>query len=345
MSQKDRNIGYRKLFAKELQLAEDAKRTVDDRTLAVDELYMQHQQLAEQYEKLLKTTIKLSRISDIQGNTLKEQELVIQTANDNLKRLEQLRKQLIADISHELGTPMVAVQGYVKAMLDGVIGPEEKYLQLIYDNVLKVNHLIKDLFLLSTYQANQTHFEHERVEAAHFLNQMCAKYVPDCERSGIAFELEPCSLTSVMTHGDYAMIVWCDPIRLEQAFDNVLQNAVKYTREGGRISVVSEFQPKYEGALLGHWFVKISDTGIGMEEEEAGLVFERFYRSKRAKAQGIQGNGLGLAITKEIIQKHGGEIGVTSKPGEGTSFFILLPAERVARADGQAGSMMQGGYR
>ncbi|MED4602671.1 HAMP domain-containing sensor histidine kinase [Paenibacillus validus] len=337
MSQKDRDTSYSRLFAEELRLAEEAKEVVRDRALSGKELYKLHQELAGQYEKLLKTTIKLSRISDIQGKKLKEQEQEIQTANESLKHLEKLRQRLIADISHELGTPMVAVQGYVKALLDGVIQPEEKYMRLIYDRVLTVNHLIKDLFLLSTFQANQNHFEHQRIEIGAFVRAVERKFMPDCERAGIAFDME------MPGEGADPVIVWGDPVRLDQVFENLLRNAMKFTQAGGSIRLCSEFQPKYEGALLGHWFVKVSDSGIGIAEEEVPHVFERFYRSKRASANGIEGTGLGLAITKEIIQKHGGEIGVTSRAGEGSTFFFLIPAESVTSVDGQTRSMIKGG--
>ncbi|WP_341417912.1 HAMP domain-containing sensor histidine kinase [Paenibacillus filicis] len=340
MSHKDRDSNYRRLFADELRLAEAAKQAAEDRSLSQAELYPLHQELAAQYDKLLKTTIKLSRISDIQGKTLKEQEEAIQTANDNLKRLEKLRQQLIADISHELGTPMVAVQGYVKALLDGVIQPEEKYLRLIYDRVLTVNHLIKDLFLLSTYQANRNHFDHQQIDIDAFILSVEDKYAPECERSGI--ELEVFKGVDGSGSAQEEMIVWADPVRLDQVFENLVQNAIKFTGAGGSIQLTSEFQPKYEGARLGHWFVKISDTGLGISEEDIAHVFERFFRSKEAKARGIQGTGLGLAITKEIIQKHGGEIGVTSAPDEGTTFFFLIPAELIDKCENAQSKILGG---
>ncbi|WP_143014371.1 MULTISPECIES: cell wall metabolism sensor histidine kinase WalK [unclassified Paenibacillus] len=339
MSHKDRDSNYRRLFAEELRLAEAAKQAAVDQSLSLEQLYPQHQELAAQYEKLLRTTIKLSRISDIQGKTLKEQEQEIQTAHENLKHLEKLRQQLIADISHELGTPMVAVQGYVKALLDGVIQPEDKYLRLIYDRVLKVNHLIKDLFLLSTYQANRNHFDHQQIDIDHFVSSVAEKYAPECERGGIVLEME--AEEEPLRPKDEVMIVWADPVRLDQVFENLIQNALKYTGAGGTIRLRSEFQPKYEGARLGHWFFKITDTGIGIDDDEASFVFDRFFRSKQAK--GIPGTGLGLAITKEIIQKHGGEIGVTSKPGEGTTFFFLIPAELINTCDGKSRSKILGG--
>ncbi len=341
LAHKERDSNYRRLFADELRLAEAAKRTAADRSLSLEDLYPLHQELAAQYERLLKTTIQLSRMNDLQGKTLKEQEDEIQSAHDHLRHLENLRKQLVADISHELGTPMVTVQGYVKALLDGVIQPEEKYLKLIYDRVLTVNHLIKDLFVLSTYQANRNHFDHQQIDIDRFIASVEEKYAPECERAGIELLMEAAQ-DRVRTEGE-VLIIWADRVRLNQVFENLIQNALKYTEAGGAIRLRSEFQPKYEGARLGHWFVKISDTGLGIEDDDVSRVFDRFFRSKQAKANGIQGTGLGLAITKEIIQKHGGEIGVTSKAGEGTTFFFLIPAELINRRNGEPRSLIVGG--
>lgn len=341
MSPGDRNATYKRLFAKELELAEAARRVARERASTLDELYAHQEQLASQYDKLLKTTMKLSRISDIQGKTLKNQEQELQSAHDNLTHLEKLRRQLIADISHELGTPMVTVQGYVKALIDGIIEPEEQYLQLIYDRVVKVNHLIKDLFMLSTYKANQNHFQHEPIQVCGFLKAIQHKFTPEFAQAGIDFKLETAALPTPAPAG--SIIVWGDPLRLDQVFENLLNNALKYTPPGGEVLLYSEFQPKYDGASLGHWFIKVKDTGLGIAEEDLGSVFERFYRSKQAPVQAVSGTGLGLAITKEIVRKHGGEIGVTSQAGAGSTFFFMLPAEWMREQSGPASSELTGG--
>jgi signal transduction histidine kinase len=143
------------LFNNEHNILQKHKNTLSSHNSTQDPLIPAYRDLILNYEKLLKLASKIFKISDIQSRVLKDHEIEINRANEHLSQSEEARRQLVSDISHELGTPMTTFQGYVKAMLDGVILPEEQYLRLIYDKVLLVNQLVEDLFELSKLEATK----------------------------------------------------------------------------------------------------------------------------------------------------------------------------------------------
>jgi signal transduction histidine kinase len=303
--------------------------------------------LIQDYEKLLRLTIKLSRISDIQGRTLKEQELKIQNANESLRHMEDLRRKLVHDISHELGTPMTTVQGYVKALLDGVVQPDERYLGIIYSRLLLISRLVSDLFQLSSLQAEQIPFDLKEIALDDLLCNIPDEFAIDASAKGIRLELEHGERFSPACQelADALVIVRADPIRIDQVFSNLITNAIKYTPDQGRVTVQAQVISESELAIIAdsgktvkpharnerksrhHLLVRISDTGTGIEDLEQLYLFDRFYRAAETRKQDVSGVGLGLAISKEIIMRHGGIIGVSSRKGQGSTFYFSLPAE------------------
>jgi signal transduction histidine kinase len=337
---------HQEVFSNEWNILSSAKvdlASVQD----AETLNAKYHHLVHNYEKLLRLTIKLSRISDIQGRTLKEQELKIQRANESLRHMENLRRRLVHDISHELGTPMTTVQGYVKALLDGVVEPDEHYLGIIYHRLLLMSRLVSDLFQLSTLQADQIPFHMKEIVLEDLLSDVPAKYDIDASAKGISLELMPSARFSEACQEleESLVIVRADPIRIDQVFSNLIANAIKYTPDHGRITVQAQVISDSELAALAeqgtsvkpavyneglnshHLFVRVIDTGDGIEVSEQAYLFDRFYRSAETRKQEVSGAGLGLAISKEIIMKHGGIIGVSSRLGQGSTFYFSLPAE------------------
>lgn len=302
----------------------------------------QFEQLAQHYEKLLKTTMKLSRISDIQGRTLKAQEQHLKTATDDLHNLEMLRRQLISDISHELRTPITSVQGYIKAFLDDVIQPDPVYLSMIYQKLLTINQLISDLFQLSTLKANQFPLQFRQMSAAAWLKSLPGKYELEAARKGVTLSHE----TSLFVEEGLAVspanaVVRIDAGRMEQVVTNFIDNALKFTPSGGTVRIDGRLSEKPPGSYslwraagLANspcWFtVTVEDTGRGIRHDDLPYIFERFFRAdhpgSEAETETLPGAGLGLAISKEIVNQHGGQIGADSEPGKGSRFHFSLPA-------------------
>ncbi|GAA3407640.1 HAMP domain-containing sensor histidine kinase [Paenibacillus hodogayensis] len=300
----------------------------------------QMEQLVKDYEKLLKTTMKLSRISDIQGRTLKEREQEVKLAKAELDNLEQLRRQLISDISHELRTPITSVQGYVKAFLDDVIQPDAAYLTMIYQKLLTINQLIADLFQLSTLKANRLPLHYKDVPLRQWYASLQGKHALEASRQGVELIVEPELHVEARGHlHPDEIVVHIDAIRIEQVVTNLLDNALKFTPAGGTIRIagrLSRVAPKAATLFLPDidrdadrfWFtLTVDDTGEGIDPEDMPYLFERFFRARRPQGEAEDsGAGLGLAISKEIIGRHGGQIGADSEPGHGSRFHFSLPA-------------------
>lgn len=258
-------------------------------------------------------------------NELEQGNEHLKQLNDHLKQSEDSRRQLVTNISHELGTPMTYVQGYLKAMLDGVVAPgDTKFIKLIYDKTLVVNRLVQDLFLLSKLEAEKGSFQFIAVPAWQFFHDYVAKFRFDIEKNDIHFH----SITEPLDQSEQTAVVQIDIVRMQQVMTNIVHNAVKYTPPGGQITFKGWIQ-EGDGAQQGQcWFcVKVSDTGKGIAPEVLPYIFNRFYKGKPSDVRdSYESTGLGLAIVKEIIAGHGGTIEADSEHGIGTSFTFKLPA-------------------
>lgn len=336
------------VFAEELRILKAAKARLRHDGEQPDGA--QYEQLVQHYEKLLRTTMKLSRISDIQGNRLKEQEQHLRTASADLYNLEQLRRQLISDISHELRTPITSVQGYIKAFLDGVVQPEPPYLSMLYEKLLTINQLISDLFQLSTLKANQLSLHLKHVSVYRWLRSIPDKYSLEAERRGITFT---CS-SILEADADVSMppdraVLHIDTVRLEQVITNLVDNAFKFTPSGGTVDIcarlvrllppvafLSRSPPRPEPDF---WLMlTVSDNGRGIPAADLPFIFERFYRGQAGDAE-VAGTGLGLAISQSIVEQHHGLIGVDSSHGAGSRFRLFLPvSEDVLQTEQLGGS-------
>ncbi|MEK8131130.1 ATP-binding protein [Paenibacillus filicis] len=246
----------------------------------------------------------------------------LEEVNRHLKQAESSRQRLLANISHELGTPMTSVQGYLKAMLDGFIRPGDRsYLQMIYDKVVLVSRLVQDLFDLSKLEAGKSTFHFTYVTVDDLFHDYIGKYRLDVENRQLRFDLVPPDPAEL----GGTPLVSVDPFRIQQVIGNIIFNALKFTPPGGRISIRGTVGVKPDHPLEGMLTIALSDTGAGIDPSVLDHVFDRFVKGS-GELSG-EGSGLGLAIVKEIIQIHGGSVEAESRPGRGSTFRLTLPVE------------------
>jgi signal transduction histidine kinase len=227
-------------------------------------------------------------------------------------QVEENRKELISNISHDLKTPITSIKGYVEGILDGVAdSPEkmDKYIRTIYAKAVDMDRLIDDLFLFSKLDLKSLPFNFERTDIIKFFRDCSDELRLDFESRGVDFSLET-ELQSVF--------VAVDREKLKRVIMNILDNSVKYMDKGdGKICI--RLTDTGESVRIA-----ISDNGRGIGAEELPRIFDRFYRADPSRNTSTGGSGLGLAIAKQIVEGHGGTIRAESEPGRGTSMFIML---------------------
>ena len=226
-----------------------------------------------------------------------------------LARSLRLRRQMTADIAHELRTPLSLILGHAEAVHDGVLPASSENFEIIRDEAARLEQLVEDLRTLSLADAGELSFTPQAVAPETLLREVASMYQYRAQQQGIALEqrVEP-GLPPV------AM----DPGRMTQVLTNVLDNALRYAPPGGRILLAAA---RVDGAVE----LSIRDNGPGVEPDDLARIFDRFYRTDPSR-QRDAGSGLGLAIAKSIVELHGGQIRASSAPGEGLTISILLPA-------------------
>lgn len=223
-----------------------------------------------------------------------------------LENGEQWQKRLTSDISHELRTPLTTLQGNFEAMIDGVVKPTPERIQSCYEEVVRLNKLVEDLKQLSILERENIHIHKTQVDLLTILKSVVNQHLIDAESKGIQLQLE----------GESSPYIG-DSDRLTQVFVNLLSNAIKYTDVGGIfISIIKNSKNEYE--------ISFKDTGIGISKEEIPHLFERFYRADKSRNRKTGGAGIGLTISKSIIDAHNGMIQIESEPGKGSCFTIIL---------------------
>lgn len=223
------------------------------------------------------------------------------------ERLEQTRRDYVANVSHELRTPLTAVRGLLEPLADGMVKDEEtrqRYYEIMLHEVMRLSRLITDLLQLSRLQSGSEYMEISAVNVQELLEEMQQNYRMEAEQRGIQLILDAADVPYAMTDRD----------RIEQILVILIDNAMRYTPEGGSITLSAE-----AGELI---IVSVTDTGCGIAAEELPHLFERFYKVDKSRKEG--GTGLGLSIAKQIIDKLGEQITVESVVGKGTSFHFTL---------------------
>ena len=272
--------------------------------------------------ELLDLNTNLEQIVKDRTSQLEQLNAQLSTSNEKLLKIEQSRRKFLSNISHDLGTPMQSVMGYVEMMCNGMIKEnQQKYLHIVYDKLQFIRKLAADLFELTRIEENQIVYQFVETDFQEFLNNIEKYFAFDFERKNLIFEVMP-------LEGLFAgekVLVYMDVFRMEQVFQNLLQNAMKYTSEGDTVRIEVELV-RHMGKLI----VYVSDTGVGMNEQLLPQVFERFVKGDEARTSALDGGmGLGLSIVREVVLAHKGEVFVSSKKGEGSTFSIVLPVKVV----------------
>jgi signal transduction histidine kinase len=230
-------------------------------------------------------------------------------AND-LKRAEEQRVSLMADVAHELSTPLSNIQGYIEAMRDGVVDTDGETLNTVHQQILQLGHLIEDVRFLALIDAGILRLNIEPDSIADVLGCSIEGFRPKANTKNISISLEiPGELPQVSM----------DRVRVTQVLANLLENALRHTAEGGSITVSAT------GETAGLVAVTVADTGEGIPPDDLTLIFERFHRVDASRTRETGGAGLGLTIAKQLIQAHNGAIHAESPPGSGTRLTFTLP--------------------
>ena len=231
--------------------------------------------------------------------------------NERLRELDRLKDEFISLVSHELRTPLTSIRGYLELLReDGRLDEEQlRYLGIVDRNSERLLDLVSDLLFLAQVDAGKLNFELQPVD----LEALVADCVEAAQPTATAKEIE----LTTSTH-QLPVQLQGDPARLAQVLDNLVSNALKFTPSGGRVEVSLQ-------GLDGVAVIEVSDTGVGLAEDEQDQLFERFFRSSRASENAIPGTGLGLAIAKTIVERHGGRIRLKSALDVGTTVRVELP--------------------
>ena len=250
-----------------------------------------------------------------------------------LRRLENIRKDFVANVSHELRTPLTSIKGYVEALLDGAKDDpvaSAKFLDIILKQSDRLNLIIEDLLELSKIESGRVLLKEEPVDLRPIIDRALATIKPIADKNGHRL---------VPSIDDKLPPVPGDEGRLMQVLTNLLDNAVKYTPTGGTIIVNSRLinGTGSTGSSEGGIELTVSDTGIGIPEQDRPRVFERFYRVDKARSRELGGTGLGLAIVKHIVEGHGGQVWVEANQPHGSKFVVRLPIRSRDKTVVQAG--------
>ncbi|MDF2652771.1 MAG: integral rane sensor signal transduction histidine kinase [Paenibacillus sp.] len=250
-------------------------------------------------------------------NSKDEYGKVAQTFNDmtlRLREAEDARRRLVADVAHELRTPLSIMQLKLEnAQQTGQYVPPEMLLRL-HDEVIRLGLLVEDLHVLSLAEAGRLALDCKPLDLSARLEKVVDDVKMEAEENG----LEMCFYSNTRP-----VTVMADARRITQVFINLLTNAIRYTPEGGKISVVIEDKVLDRNAV--YTCVSVIDTGIGIPAEELDHLFDRFYRVEKARSRHTGGTGLGLSIAHHFVRAHGGFIRVVSEPDQGTTFTVYLP--------------------
>ncbi|MGE6628918.1 two-component system histidine kinase PnpS [Bacillus sp. NPDC077027] len=231
------------------------------------------------------------------------------------KQLEQMRKDFVANVSHELKTPITSIKGFTETLLDGAVDDKEaltNFLSIILKESVRLETLIQDLLDLSKIEQQHFKLNIQETNATEIIQEIEALLRQKAAEKGILLKI---NVPTESTH------VMADPLRLKQIFLNLVNNALAYTPEGGTITISARPRKEY------HEF-DVADTGVGMKKSEIPRIFERFYRIDKDRSRNSGGTGLGLAIVKHLVEAHEGSISVSSKQGKGTTFTVSLKAKK-----------------
>ncbi len=294
-------------------------------------------------EKVLEKSQSLNKLNDELEERVKTRTRELEISTQKLLGMEMSRRHLLSNISHDLGTPMTTIRGYIKAMIDGVIDPGSPYyLEILYDKALYIDRLIEDLHDLSRLETGQASFYKKSITFHEFINKIVRVFERDVTSNNIEFRVN-----IYVSEKENSFTLYIDPARIKQMLENLISNAIKYTKEQGRITIdimiyddffefhnekqeyLKEIAVALEEQLRSHkgtnLVIGIHDNGKGIDAKSLPFIFERYYRGDTENYETYRNTGLGLAIVKEIIDHHDGIIWAESMETKGSSFYFTLP--------------------
>jgi signal transduction histidine kinase len=225
---------------------------------------------------------------------------------------QEERGLLMANLSHDMRTPITAIKGYVEGIRDGIANTPEKqahYLDIVTSKTVILEKLVRNMSDFSEYELGRMQYHFEFVDLASFLTDLGEEYQVEVQSAGMTFTWD-------IPPGPF--VVTADRNKIKRVLDNLLSNAIKYGKPGGAIDLTAE---EYEKGLV----IQLTDNGKGISAEALRHVFDSFYRADAARSSAVPGSGLGLAICRSIVESHHGKIWLTSEVGEGTRAFVYLP--------------------
>jgi len=268
-------------------------------------------------KRVIESRIELQEELEIRGKTIlavsgfiypiKEFVVVLHDITD-LKNLEQIKKDLIANVSHELRTPLTAIKGYLETIEEDIPEDYSKYITILQRHTERMINIVQDLLILSELETEKRVEFSEGVNLCELINDVINVLGGKARNKELYLNIEKPDAEKILIQGD--------SFRLEQAFINLVENAIKYTESGGVTITIKKDNSEAK--------VTISDTGSGMEEKHIPRVFERFYVVDKSRSRKLGGSGLGLSIVKHIIQLHRGRIQVESQLNQGTTFTLFF---------------------
>jgi len=250
------------------------------------------------------------RVSAKTDDEIGEVSIAFNTMAEQLEEKEKSRRQLLADIAHELRNPLSIIQGNLEAWLDRVITPTSDQVASVYDETVLLSRLITDLRDLSLAEAGQLKMYQNATELGEFIFTEIASVQTRCREKQISISADlPTGLPLVLIDKD----------RVRQVLHNLVDNALRYTPARGKIKIGAEYKKP------GWVTVTVSDTGAGISRKDLPHVFDHFYKADPSRQRGHGGAGIGLAMVKRVVELHGGKVWVKSRAGKGTTFYFTLP--------------------
>jgi len=246
----------------------------------------------------------------IENNTISGCLVVIHDITE-IRRLERIRSDFVANVSHELKTPLTSIKGFVETLLEGALSDKENsrhFLEIIQEHVDRLNNLINDLLDLSQVESRQIKLNTVEFNLKDLTDEILSAFKSHLKKKGL----------EVKNDLHTGLSVKADKDRMEQVLTNLIDNAVKFNKEKGFIRIYCE-------ELNDKIKVTVEDSGIGIPAKDIPRIFERFYRVDKARSRELGGTGLGLSIVKHIVELHGGSVGVESTEGLGSKFWFVLP--------------------
>ncbi|MBI4706683.1 MAG: PAS domain S-box protein [Candidatus Omnitrophica bacterium] len=227
-----------------------------------------------------------------------------------IRKLEAMRREFVANVSHELKTPLTSIKGFVETLLEGAIEDRENsrnFLEIIHEHTIRLDGLINDLLSLAYLESKALALNLEKTNISQLLDKVLEGFKSQFKAKGVSAENQ--------LPGE--LFVNADSAKIEQVLVNLVDNAIKFNRSQGTINISHQ---DFDGKVK----IIVEDTGMGIPEKDLARIFERFYRVDKARSRELGGTGLGLSIVKHIIEAHGGSVGVESLEGAGSKFWFIL---------------------